>query len=657
MNIQTHNKFVACCAISLLNLVLNSPCSFAQTGADSAEVLQTNAQPDAVSPNSNLDARPRTYSDHELKTLEAEVKADPKDQGRLRDLAVIYLQSPLTAAKGKQIFEELVKSREDSDSLMDLAACYYRKNHEETYRLSAKADKLNNGKSYTTSMIKLGMAEAKFGKGEFKEAEQLYQQTLDKLIPTDMSIIAKIALAGMAGVKWYQGDYQASFKYYDELYRFCRHFYGPDDIDTGWAILQMSLALEKLKRTDEAKKCYERAIYIFRDTNAKRIFADYIKEKNGNVAPDVVQRINSGVFGAVAGIVPPDPIDAKNSSYASKVTLAPAQIFTPWRRQFKQSDAPGYVWMDPDVPTRFVLVCVHGLGLHHKSFESFAKRVAREGVITVAFDVRGFGTYVDASGLEKISLNECVQDLKQVTAKLRADYAKYPLFILGESMGGAIALRVVSEAPDIVDGLICSVPSGARHNTLGTAFKVGTELLFDKTKPMEVGKSVVHQATGSESLRHEWLNDPSARLNLSAEELLQFSNFMNENFAAAKKITKKPVILFQGHNDKLVKESGTLELFDALSTPNKSIVILGNTEHLIFEAGQFKDDLTLGVLGWMDGVVKGQEQEAAAAKGAEGKVRVTHGDASQTEDAIPKNVQSDNIQIDSSQAEQAETTN
>jgi len=627
VNTHTNKTFVVCCVISFLTQVLNPLGSPAQTGTNAAEFSQQNPQADTVTSGSNADARQRTFSEYELKSLEAEVKANPKDQGKLRDLAVMYLQSSESAAKGKQIFEDLVKSREDSDSLMDLAACYYRKNHDETYRLSAKADKLNNGKSYTTSMIKLGMAEGKFGKGEFKEAEQLYQQTLDKLIPSDMCIIAKIALAGMAGVKWHQGDYQASLKYYDELYRFCRHFYGPDDIDTGWAILQMSLALEKLKRVDEAKECYDRSIYIFRDTNAKRIFADYVKEKDGHVAPDVVPRINAGVFGASAGVVPPDPIDIKSSSYASKVTLTPAKIFTPWRRQFKQSDAPGFVWMDPDVPTRFVLVCVHGLGLHHKSFESFAKRVAREGVITVAFDVRGFGTFVDANGLEKLSLNECVQDLKQVTAKLRADYAKYPLFILGESMGGAIALRVVSEAPDLVDGLICSVPSGARHKTIGTALKVGTELLFDRTKPLAVGKSVVHQATGSESLRHEWLNDPSARLTLSAEELLQFNKFMNENFDAAKKITKKPVILFQGHNDKLVKESGTLDLFDALSTPSKSIVIIGNTEHLIFEAGQFKDNLTLGVLGWMDGVVKGQQaQEAAAAKATQRNVKVSEND-------------------------------
>lgn len=590
-------KNVIFSAVSLLASLL------CQVGGLAQDTTPPNPASDA--PLSNVtDSVQSTVSTAEVAACEEKVKANPKDANLLNDLAVLYSQSVSTQPKAKQIFEDLVKANENSDSLMDLAACYYRKNHDETYRLSAKADKLNNGKYYTRSMIKLGMAEAKFGKGEFKEAEQLYQETLDKLIPSDMSIIAKIALAGMAGAMWHQGDYQNSYKYYDELYRFSRNFYGPDDIETGWAILQVSLALDKLKRPEEAKKCYDRAIWIFRDTNAKRLFADYVKAKEGKVSPDVVPRINAGCFGASDGIVVPDPIDGANSSYSSKVSATPNRVLSPWRRQFKQSDAPGYVWMDPDVPTRFVIVCVHGLGLHHRSFESFAKRVAREGVITVAFDVRGFGTFVDASGLEKISMNECVQDLKQVTARLRADYAKFPLFILGESMGGAIALRVVAEAPELVDGLICSVPSGARHKTLGTALKVGTELFFDKTKPMEVGKSVVHQATGNSALRQEWLNDPSSRLNLSAEELVQFNKFMNENLAAARKITSKPVILFQGHDDKLVKESGTLELFDTLATPSKSIVIIGNTEHLIFEAGQFKDDLTLGVLGWMSGIGK-----------------------------------------------------
>ncbi len=569
---MSSRKKITCIAVALLAPWFCQEAVFAQ-GADALPNSATGVPSTSVTeapPSHVTDSLPSTVTAAEIAACEEKVKANPKDATLLNELAVLYSQSVSTQPKAKQIFEDLLKANENSDSLMDLAACYYRKNHDETYRLAAKADKLNNGKSYTRAMIKLGMAEAKFGKGEFKEAEQLYRETLDNLIPSDMSIIAKIALAGMGGVKWHQGDYQNSYKYYDELYRFSRNFYGPDDIETGWAILQVSLALEKLKRPEEAKKCYDRSIWIFRDTNAKRIFADYVKEKEGKVSPDVVPRIIAGCFGASAGQVVPDPIDANNSSYSSRVSATPNRVLSPWRRQFKQSDAPGYVWMDPDVPTRFVIVCVHGLGLHHRSFESFAKRVAREGVITVAFDVRGFGTFVDASGLEKISMNECVQDLKQVTARLRADYAKFPLFILGESMGGAIALRVVAEAPELVNGLICSVPSGARHNSLGTALKVGTELFFDKTRPMEVGKSVVNQATGKSSLRQEWLNDPSSRLNLSAEELVQFNKFMNENLAAARKITSKPVILFQGHDDKLVKRAAHWSCSIRLLPPAKA---------------------------------------------------------------------------------------
>ncbi len=40
-------------------------------------------------------------------------------------------------------------------------------------------------------------------------------------------------------------------------------------------------------------------------------------------------------------------------------------------------------------------------------------------------------------------------------------------------------------------------------------------------------------------------------------------------------------------------------MFESVANPRKTLVMLGETEHLIFEAGQFKEDVTMGVLGWM----------------------------------------------------------
>lgn len=80
---------------------------------------------------------------------------------------------------------------------------------------------------------------------------------------------------------------------------------------------------------------------------------------------------------------------------------------------------------------------------------------------------------------------------------------------------------------------------------------------------------------------------------------MRFDSFMDHTTTSARAIKTTPVILFQGDDDRLVKKEGTLRLFEELSTPEKTLVLLGKTEHLIFEAGQFKDDITIGVLGWM----------------------------------------------------------
>jgi alpha-beta hydrolase superfamily lysophospholipase len=224
--------------------------------------------------------------------------------------------------------------------------------------------------------------------------------------------------------------------------------------------------------------------------------------------------------------------------------------------------------------------------------------------MTIAMDVRGFGTYADATGFESISMKDCVEDLKSLMSHMRHEYPNMPIFMLGESMGGALALRAVAEAQDNVDGLICSVPSGSRHDSLSTALSVGANYLKDKHKPIPIGQTVIAHATSDIAARNAWLNDPASRLNLSAAELLDFQLFMNDNAACARKITRTPVIIFQGHNDKLVKEKGTFDLFDALKTPQKSMVILGNTEHLIFETRQFKEGITLGIISWMESIAE-----------------------------------------------------
>jgi alpha-beta hydrolase superfamily lysophospholipase len=222
------------------------------------------------------------------------------------------------------------------------------------------------------------------------------------------------------------------------------------------------------------------------------------------------------------------------------------------------------------------------------------------GIATFAVDVRGFGTWMKLEGKEQVDFNACLSDVEQALKVLHTAYPKLPVFILGESMGGAIALRFAAEHPELVNGLICAVPSGDRfhktRNELRVALRMATGGM---EKPMDVGSSTVQQATDDPAVRDAWTGDPLNRMKLTPKELLQFQRFMNENHDTAKQIDKEPVLMLAGFKDKLVKPQGTIELFNELGTPDKMLVVVGNGEHLLFEESQLTEQVCWVVLGWL----------------------------------------------------------
>jgi alpha-beta hydrolase superfamily lysophospholipase len=264
-------------------------------------------------------------------------------------------------------------------------------------------------------------------------------------------------------------------------------------------------------------------------------------------------------------------------------------------------DIPCRSWLPTKVPTTMVLLCVHGLGLNSKSYEGFGQRVAQLGVATYALDVRGFGRWMERAGKDQVDFDACLTDIEKVLKALRASYQKLPVYILGESMGGAIALRVAAVQPDLVDGLISAVPSGDRFHKTRNQLRVALRLITGrKNKPMDVGDKLVQDATDDPALQERWKDDPLNRMELTPKELMQFQGFMNENHDAAPKIDRKPVLVICGFKDRLVKPQGTVELFNELTTPDKMLVILGNGEHLIFEEGQLTDQACWVLMGWLN---------------------------------------------------------
>ncbi len=113
-------------------------------------------------------------------------------------------------------------------------------------------------------------------------------------------------------------------------------------------------------------------------------------------------------------------------------------------------------WQDA-VSARAVVVISHGAGEHSGRYERVAIHLAELGYPVYALDHRGHGrsegrrAFVDRLG-------HAAADLDVLIALSRREQPDLPVFLLGHSLGGTIALRYALQHQDKLDGLILSGP-------------------------------------------------------------------------------------------------------------------------------------------------------------------------------------------------------
>ncbi|MDR3615898.1 MAG: alpha/beta fold hydrolase [Candidatus Obscuribacterales bacterium] len=259
---------------------------------------------------------------------------------------------------------------------------------------------------------------------------------------------------------------------------------------------------------------------------------------------------------------------------------------------------PYRAWLPQDRP-REILLCVHGLGFNSQSFTEFGRTMAGRGVAVYAVDVRGFGLWMQKKGEDRVDFENCLLDIESGLKTLHKNYPGVPVYLVGESMGGAIALAATSRYPKLVDGLISSVPSSDRYAKLKSQLIVGAHYVKNKDKEMNIAPEVVNRATKSVALRKKWEAEPLNRMTITPKELKQFDDFMKGNNDAAALVDKVPVLMIAGFKDKLVKPEGTIELFNNISNQDKLLMVVGDGEHLLLEENQLTDQLEQLIFDWI----------------------------------------------------------
>lgn len=256
------------------------------------------------------------------------------------------------------------------------------------------------------------------------------------------------------------------------------------------------------------------------------------------------------------------------------------------------TDIPTRIWanMPAGMAPRAAVLAIHGLGLHKDTYRKMAEDLNARGIIVYAIDVRGFGEWIKRNPNNRVNYPQTFQDIKVTLEKMHRDHPNVPIFISGESMGGAIALQATAQFQDLIDGMFSSVPAGDRVHNTRMSLKIALHAItggFGKLMPID---NVIDYGTSIPEFHKEWSTDPMGRNTMTPSELLRFDDLCDDNFKMAKKITKAPCLIIQGGYDGLIVPEATAKLADMFppENPNRIIAYSTNSEHLILEYGRYR---------------------------------------------------------------------
>ncbi len=113
-------------------------------------------------------------------------------------------------------------------------------------------------------------------------------------------------------------------------------------------------------------------------------------------------------------------------------------------------------WYPLDNP-RAVIHLIHGLGEHSGRYRSWAEKLAGEGFVIRAFDLRGHGKSEGRRGYSS-GYSKMLNDIDSFIELERDSYDSIPSFIYGHSLGGNLALSYAIQKNSKVEGLIVTSP-------------------------------------------------------------------------------------------------------------------------------------------------------------------------------------------------------
>jgi alpha-beta hydrolase superfamily lysophospholipase len=213
--------------------------------------------------------------------------------------------------------------------------------------------------------------------------------------------------------------------------------------------------------------------------------------------------------------------------------------------------------------TKAVVLALHGFNDYSAAFDGPASDWAKAGIETYAYDQRGFGDTDDVGvwpGDERM-----IADAKEAVTILKARRPDLPLYVLGESMGGAVVMAAATEPDPLkADGLILVAPAIWGRKTIGP---VGSNTLwfFAHTIPGYTvdGRGLNIAPSDNVDMLRKLSRDPLVQKEARVDAVYGLVGLMDRAWAAAPYMPANSLFLY-GAKEQVIDDEAAAEMLRRL---------------------------------------------------------------------------------------------
>ena len=271
---------------------------------------------------------------------------------------------------------------------------------------------------------------------------------------------------------------------------------------------------------------------------------------------------------------------------------------------------PIYHWASAEQP-KGVVLALHGLAMHGQTYSELGRKLAEQGFLVYSTDMRGYGHLTkgyphefcsDSDCKQKINYKKSQDDLLTLADRLKADHKGLPLYIVGESMGADMAIRIAGARPELADGLVLSSPAIRAHYFIDSnAVKVLPVMMANFKQQLDLMPYVRKYASNDPKVVKEMCKDPLVRKHLSGQDLVASFRCMRDTMTYVPNVSAdQPVLVLQAKDDKIVRADAVVLLMSRLKSQDQQVRWFEDRGHILIETTHIKPDTMQTIVSWLN---------------------------------------------------------